>query len=179
MNDLSNGASCRPPGTLTDNRARGRHFDPTAPGSVMPMRANRWRAIILGSALALPAGRAAAQTNEQLIQQLESAAEVGWHAAALATDPVFVRLIGVNDLHGALAPQAIEYGGKTRALGGLGELSAYIRAARAAEPKHVLVLIAGDSIGASQLASGLLRDEPTLAVLNELADGDCPLLTRQ
>jgi 5'-nucleotidase len=145
----------------------------------MPMRANLWRAIILAAVLALPATRAAAQTNEQLIQQLESAAEVSWHAATLASDPVFVRLIGVNDLHGALLPQAIEYAGKTRVIGGVGELSAYIRAARAAEPKHALVLLAGDSIGASQLASGLLRDEPTLAVLNEIADGDCPLLTRQ
>ena len=143
------------------------------------MRANLWRTIILAGALALPPARAAAQTNEELVQQLESAAEVSWHAAALATEPVFVRLIGINDLHGALLPQAIEYGGKTRAIGGVGELSGYIRAARAAEPKHALVLIAGDSIGASQFASGLLRDEPTLAALNEIADGDCPPLTRQ
>ena len=143
------------------------------------MRANLCRAIILGGAVALPAAGAAAQTNEELIQQLESAAEVSWHAAAIASDGVYVRLIGVNDLHGALLAQAIEYGGKARAIGGVAELSAYIGAARANDPKHALVLIAGDSIGASQLASGLLRDEPTLAVLNQIADGDCPLLTRQ
>ncbi len=130
-------------------------------------------------ALALLAGgRASAQTNEEFIRELETQAVVGWHAPALATDPVFIRVLGINDFHGELLTRPSELGGKTRQLGGAAVLAAYIAAA-SADSKHTLLLFAGDSIGASPPVSGLLRDEPTMAFLNELTkdQGDCPRLT--
>lgn len=123
-------------------------------------------------------GAALAQTNEELIRELETQAVVSWHAPALATDPVFIRVLGVNDFHGELIPRTAELGGKSRLLGGAAVLAAYIAAA-SADPKHSLLLFAGDSIGASPPVSGLLRDEPTMAFLNELTKdrGECPRLT--
>ena len=137
------------------------------------------RALALAAAglLALGPGAARAQTNEELIEQLQSKAVVSWHAARGWTDPVTVRLVGFNDLHGALAPHLLELGGgAAKAVGGAATLAAYVDAARAPDPAHTLVLIAGDSIGASELASGWLRDEPTMAIQNELTDKTCPLI---
>ncbi len=135
-----------------------------------------WALPALCLLLALPVGAPRAQTNEEFIKELQSAAAVSWHAAALANDAVYIRLLGINDLHGELQTYPLEFGGKSRLIGGAAVLASYIDAART-DPKHTLLLIAGDSIGASPLVSGLLRDEPTMAVLNELAEGDCPRLT--
>ena len=128
-------------------------------------------------ALALPHGaHAHAQASREFVRELEATAPVSWQAPSTARDPVHIRLLGLNDLHGQLLPRAAEIGGRTRLVGGAAALAAYIGAGRA-DPAHTLLLIAGDSIGASPAESGLLRDEPTMAVLNELAGHDCPRLT--
>ena len=135
-------------------------------------------ALAVLAAVLLHAGAASAQTNEEFIRELETQAIVSWHAPALATDPVFIRVLGINDFHGELLTRPSELGGKKRQLGGAAVLAAYIAAA-SADPKRTLLLLAGDSIGASPPVSGLLRDEPTMAFLNELTknQGDCPRLT--
>jgi 5'-nucleotidase len=128
---------------------------------------------LLAGVLLIAAG-AYAQSNEELILELQQKATVSWHAASLGTQPVRVRLVGFNDFHGALATHPFDLGGgRSRPLGGAAVLASYIAAARAPDPAHTVVLIAGDSIGASELASGWLRDEPTMAFLNELTDKSC------
>ena len=136
------------------------------------------RVLLALAGLLVASGSARAQTNEEFIRELETQAVVSWHAPALASDPVFIRVLGINDFHGELLTRPSELDGKTRALGGAAVLAAYIAAA-SADPKHTLLLFAGDSIGASPPVSGLLRDEPTMGFLNELTkdQGDCPRLT--
>ena len=115
-----------------------------------------------------------------LLAAAAAAAEDGavdWRAPAAAADPVLVRILGINDLHGRLVTRATDPATGAR-VGGAAVLASYLAAERERLPRRTLLLIAGDSIGASALESGLLRDEPTMAVLNELADGDCPRLAR-
>jgi len=136
-------------------------------------------ALLLSLLAASPAG---AQTNEEFITELQAQAAVSWHGADLAHDPVYVRILGINDFHGELVPRALEIGGRTRLLGGAATLAGYVSAASGvspdgALPPATLILIAGDTVGASPPISGLLRDEPTLAVFNEFAGKECPRLT--
>ena len=143
----------------------------------MPTR----RLLLLGCSLALllAARVAPAQSEDELLRGLNTTAEVSWRAAAFANDPAYLRILAINDLHGALLPQEVEFAdGRQRRVGGAAVLASFINAERAAYPKQSLLLIAGDSIGASPGISGLLRDEPTMAVLNQLAEGECPLLSR-
>jgi 5'-nucleotidase len=133
-------------------------------------------------AATLAGGTAAAQVvgaTDPVVERLQTAAAVEWRAPVSATDPVEIRLVGLNDLHGYLETAA-ELPGATgpRPVGGAAVLAAYLGHERLTRDKRTLTLIAGDSIGASPPVSGFLRDEPTLAVLNRLADGDCPPLTR-
>ncbi len=136
--------------------------------------------LLLALALGLAPGLARTQSNEQLIEELQAKAVVSWHAPKMAEDPVVVRLVGFNDLHGTLSTRPLDLGGgHGRLIGGAATLAAYVDAARTPDPAHTLLLIAGDSIGASELASGALRDEPTLAILNAFADKNCPRLERR
>lgn len=97
-------------------------------------------------------------------------------ALASAAEPVRLRLIAFNDLHGHL-----EADGKTLAVpdprtpgarfalpaGGADQLAAQVRALRAAAP-HSLLVSVGDLVGASPLVSGLFLDEPTIEFANLL-----------
>jgi 5'-nucleotidase len=145
------------------------------------MSMRRLRAAILPLGLALLAAGTPlhAQQGGEIRARRDGAADVSWRSPASPEATVSVRILGVNDLHGQLeqhlrAPAA----GFSRPLGGAAVLAAYLARERAEHPRRTLTLLAGDAIGASAAVSGLLRDEPTMAVLNELADGDCPRLTR-
>ncbi|MBS0376663.1 MAG: 5'-nucleotidase C-terminal domain-containing protein [Proteobacteria bacterium] len=131
------------------------------------------------SLLALCAGAAWGQASSEVRARIDGAAEVTWRSPVSATRPVDVRILGLNDLHGQLeARQRAQGTDTTRPVGGAAVLAAFLAEERAAAPGRTLTLIAGDSIGASALESGLLHDEPTLEVLDQLVDGDCPRLTR-
>ncbi len=103
---------------------------------------------------------------------------------------VHVQILAINDFHGNLLPPAGTNGvvvapaddplsslPGTRVLsdagvalvpaGGAGYLAATIARLRAENP-NTLVLSAGDLTGASPLLSNLLKDEPTVVVMNEL-----------
>lgn len=134
---------------------------------------------VLGAAAAPAQSAPAAATPDEIRERYQGTAQVGWRALAGATDPVKVRLIGLNDLHGNLETRERARGADgERPMGGAAVLAAYLAVERQWNAKRTLLLLAGDSIGASAPVSGLLRDEPTLAFLNELVDGDCPRLTR-
>lgn len=75
---------------------------------------------------------------------------------------VTVRVLGINDFHGALAPTT---GAGDMLFGGAARLAARVKAART--PNSIFVS-AGDLIGGSPLASGGFHDEPTIRVMNEM-----------
>jgi len=143
---------------------------------VRPLRA---LALTLGLALLAAAAPAAAQEDGEILARRQGEAPVGWRAPRQPEVTLPVRIIGINDLHGQLERHLRAWASTySRPVGGAAVLASYLQMERAALPGRTLTLIAGDSIGASAIASGLLREEPTMAVLNELADGDCPLLRR-
>lgn len=87
---------------------------------------------------------------------------------------VKVALLAINDFHGALEmPRQSVFvpDGKGEAMpvpaGGAAYLANAIDSLKAQHPNH-LVVSAGDLIGASQLASSLFLDEPTIEVMNRI-----------
>jgi len=81
------------------------------------------------------------------------------------------QLLAVNDVHGQLTPGTAytdPYTGVRDAAGGIATLSTYLKKAKAVDPKDTVVVEAGDMVGASPPASGLLRDKPTLDALNQM-----------
>jgi 5'-nucleotidase len=99
-------------------------------------------------------------------------------AQALAQAPlppatVKVQLLGLNDFHGQLdAGKKLD----ERPVGGAAVLASYLRDATARFAGDTLIVHAGDWVGASPPSSGLLQDEPSIGVLNLLANRSC---TRQ
>ncbi|HVR64663.1 MAG TPA: bifunctional metallophosphatase/5'-nucleotidase, partial [Polyangia bacterium] len=86
-----------------------------------------------------------------------------------------VKLLGINDFHGQL-DQGKKVG--TRPVGGADVLISYLKAARAGIEKQTLIIHAGDQVGASPPDSALLQDEPSISVLNLLANGACSVEDR-
>lgn len=89
--------------------------------------------------------------------------------------PVKVRVMSINDLHGNLEPPAgttsgtvvPDGGGTAVPAGGAAYLATHVKDLEA-EAENSVLLSTGDSVGASPLISALFRDEPTVAVLNEM-----------
>ena len=98
--------------------------------------------------------------------------------AAHARDPVQVRLIGINDLHGNLESSnlslfMLDPGGPSAAsllrveVGGAAALAGTVQKLRAGAP-HSFMLGAGDLIGAAPLISTLFKHESTIEILNDM-----------
>ena len=122
----------------------------------------------------------AAQQADELRERRDGAATIAWRSTASPETTVVVRIVGINDLHGQLERHLRARGAdSSRPIGGAAVLASYLATERSEHPGRTLTLLAGDAIGGSAIASALLRDEPTMAILNELADGDCPLLRRE
>ena len=81
-------------------------------------------------------------------------------------------LLGINDFHGNLTGAAQiytdPYSGFRGAAGGAAVLARYLLERKRANPDTTLLVHSGDMIGASPPESGLLQDEPTIRVLNEI-----------
>jgi 5'-nucleotidase len=149
----------------------------TAQHSATARRGLTGLALGLGLGLAAAAPLAFAHEDGELLERRIGSATIGWATAAGATLPVRVRILSFNDLHGQLEThQRITGSDGSRPVGGAAVLASYLAAERSEDPDHTLTLIAGDSVGASALVSGLLHDEPTVAVLNGLAGSGCPRL---
>ncbi len=95
-------------------------------------------------------------------------------ASRPGTEPVTVGIVAFNDFHGAIEPpnqSAFIPDGKGGMVGvpagGAAWLASAIDAVRAKYPNHVTVS-AGDMISASQIASSLFLDEPTIGVMNRI-----------
>jgi 5'-nucleotidase len=87
---------------------------------------------------------------------------------------VKVGLLAINDFHGALEmPRQSVFvpddkgGAMPVPAGGAAYLASAVDSLKAQHPNH-LVVSAGDLIGASQLASALFLDEPTIEVMNRI-----------
>lgn len=97
----------------------------------------------------------------------------GVEAQGLTTSPaatVHVQLLGLNDFHGQLE-QAKKL--DERPVGGAAVLASYLRDATARFDGESLIVHAGDWVGASPPSSALLQDEPSIDVLNLLANRFC------
>jgi 2',3'-cyclic-nucleotide 2'-phosphodiesterase (5'-nucleotidase family)/predicted AlkP superfamily phosphohydrolase/phosphomutase len=81
-------------------------------------------------------------------------------------------LLGINDLHGNLTGAAQiytdPYSGFRGAAGGASVLARYLLERKRAHPDTTLLVHSGDMVGASPPESGLLQDEPTIRVLNQI-----------
>ncbi|MDM5189809.1 5'-nucleotidase C-terminal domain-containing protein [Bacillus sp. DX4.1] len=75
-----------------------------------------------------------------------------------------VQMLGVNDFHGQL--DTVKKVNNKEA-GGIEYLASYLREREKQNPNTLLVH-AGDMVGASPPVSGLLQDEPTIEILNDL-----------
>jgi 5'-nucleotidase len=81
-----------------------------------------------------------------------------------------VKLLGINDFHGQL-DQGKKVG--ARPVGGADVLVSYLKAAQAGIENQTLIIHAGDLVGASPPDSALLQDEPSISVMNLLANSSC------
>lgn len=96
------------------------------------------------------------------------------HALAAPVRPVTVGVIALNDFHGSLEPPraaVVAPDGKGGTVpvpaGGAAWLASAVDAVRGKYANH-LTVAAGDLISASQLASSIYLDEPTVGVMNRL-----------
>jgi 5'-nucleotidase len=86
---------------------------------------------------------------------------------AAGADSVHVRILAINDFHGALEPPGAlgRIGGVD--VGGAAYLASHVAALRAGAA-HSIVVSAGDLINASPFTSALFRDEPTIEAMDAL-----------
>ncbi|MFC2947482.1 5'-nucleotidase C-terminal domain-containing protein [Virgibacillus sediminis] len=86
------------------------------------------------------------------------------------TDNLEVQLLGVNDLHGKIDQEYmldVDGDGNRELYGRIDYTSAAMKA-REEENEHTLMVHAGDMIGGSSPVSGLLQDEPTVEIMEEI-----------
>ncbi len=91
------------------------------------------------------------------------AGNIGRHYYDWRYDVTELQLLGTNDIHGRLLPE----GTGASARGGLAYFSTLVNKLRDSNPNTFLIH-AGDSVGASQIQSALLQDEPTVQALNAI-----------
>ncbi len=103
---------------------------------------------------------------------LSGCATVPRQAAPVASVPVEVQILGINDFHGNLEPPrstidvALADGSVVKVpAGGVAYLAGAAKALRLGQKRSVTVS-AGDMIGASPLVSALFLDEPAIAAMN-------------
>lgn len=105
---------------------------------------------------------------------LSACATIPESSPANSSEPVTIRIIGINDFHGNLEPLR---GASTLTMpdgseqdvpsGGAAYLATAINQYRA-KSQHSLVISAGDLISASPLVSSLFLDEPTIGAMNRI-----------
>lgn len=110
--------------------------------------------------------------EDDIERRREAEARVSWEDAHHRNHPEptqHVKLLGFNDFHGQLSPRVVA----RRPAGGAAVLLSYLRAAGAGIERETVIIHAGDHVGASPPNSALLQDEPSVSVLNLLANRHC------
>jgi 5'-nucleotidase len=114
--------------------------------------------------------------NSASLWALPFAALILLASLSASAEPVAVRLLAINDLHSQLLPPTdplpvrdAAASGASRPVraGGAAQLATLIKRLEAQNLNHLLVG-AGDMIGNSPLNARLLREESTIAILNEM-----------
>ena len=78
-----------------------------------------------------------------------------------------VTILDVSDFHGNLLPVTQQIGGVSRPVGGAAYLDTYFDRIRATSgPENTFLVTAGDAVGATPALSSLLKDRPTIEVMN-------------
>jgi 5'-nucleotidase len=96
---------------------------------------------------------------------------VGWRDEGRGSDPVVrIKLLGINDFHGQLATGRLV---ANRPVGGAAILATYLKRASSGAQGTAFIIHAGDHVGATPPDSALLQDEPSVDVLNLLANDQC------
>ena len=123
---------------------------------------------------ALPTSRFVRIFPALLLPLVAACAAPGGVNSAQTAAQVTVGIVAINDFHGALEPprQSVPApdgrGGTVRVpAGGAAYLASAIDSIRAKYPHH-LTVSAGDLISASQLASSIYLDEPSIGVANRI-----------
>lgn len=101
---------------------------------------------------------------KHFLRPLALAALLAGCAAQRPDSQVELTLVGLNDLHGHL--EASRFGDRAQT-GGIDALAATLQAWRQEDP-DLLLVGAGDMIGASPAMSAMFADEPTIQALNML-----------
>jgi 5'-nucleotidase len=83
---------------------------------------------------------------------------------------VRAKLIGFNDFHGSLSTTRKLEG---RPVGGAAVLASYVREHSKGFDGRVIIVQAGDFVGASPAVSALFEGEPCIAFFNQLSNGRC------
>jgi 5'-nucleotidase len=86
-----------------------------------------------------------------------------------------VRILAINDFHGHIS-EGQKIG--DRPVGGAAVLASYLKSEIAGNEDQTFIVEAGDLMGASEPASSLLQDEPTVMFFNFLGNGNRPLSDR-
>jgi len=111
---------------------------------------------------------------EGMQARAKASERVRWQDPAGRRDPqVSVKLLGINDFHGQLSPRTLGPPTALRPVGGAAVLASYLQAAADQAEGAAFIIHAGDHVGASPPNSALLQDEPSIDVLNTLANKWC------
>ncbi|MFK4568507.1 5'-nucleotidase C-terminal domain-containing protein [Enterococcus sp. UD-01] len=132
----------------------------------------KWRISLATILVVLGTGITVVTANEEGIAEKS----VSKQAALGNTELIPFQLLGINDFHGALNTTGSFYndaGEKTANAGTAPLLAGYMNQAEEHFAKanigaQTLRVQAGDMVGASPASSGLLQDEPTIKVLNQM-----------
>ena len=119
-----------------------------------------------------------ADQHDERVEGLQARAKaserVRWQDPAGRHDPrIAVKLLGFNDFHGQLSPRTLGPPTALRPVGGAAVLASYLQAAADQADGPAFIIHAGDHVGASPPNSALLQDEPSIDVLNTLANKWC------
>lgn len=94
----------------------------------------------------------------------------GLNYAAADTNPLTIKLLGINDFHGQITTGKKLF---NQPVGGAAVLASYLKRAQLGMEDRTVITIMGDLVGASPPASGLLHDEPTILFTNSLGNTYC------
>ncbi|NKQ12886.1 bifunctional metallophosphatase/5'-nucleotidase [Pseudomonas sp. SST3] len=113
------------------------------------------------------------QQQDGLSARQRASERRSWRAPDWRPEPVVsVNILSINDFHGQLSPRTVA----GRPAGGAAVLASYLKSASG---EYTLIVHDGDQVGASPPNSALLRDEPSISLLNLLANAHCRPFGRQ
>lgn len=118
-------------------------------------------------------GAAPASATDRAVHCPPTSRIQGTHAPHPA--PIRVQLLSINDFHGQLTSGRTV---GTRAAGGAAVLAAHLKRAQARFAGPTFIVHAGDQVGASPPESALLKDEPSIQLLNRLGNAYCSYYDR-